>query len=141
MRAFIDANLLIYLNTVRDPNYKRLYREFFEGILSSYLCFTNVLVLDEVLYISNRKYGFSYSDTIEMINSQVLPFVEVIPIGMQEYDKMTEILQLDRFRPSDALHISSMSLNNIDIMVSEDADFDTWNGIKRVWLTDPQHLR
>jgi hypothetical protein len=139
MRAFIDANLLIYLNTVREPKNKRLYREFFEGVLSRYRCFTNILVFDEVLYISNRKYGFSYSDTVDMINSQVLPFVEVIPIGMEEFDKMTEILKWGRFRPSDALHLSSMSSNNIQILVSEDTDFDPWRGIKRVWLTEPKH--
>ena len=72
-----------------------------------------------------------------MIKAQVLPFVEIVSIGLQEYDKMTEILREGGFRPSDALHLSSMLLNDIKIIVSEDADFDSWNGIERVWLTDP----
>jgi len=140
MRAFIDANLLIYLNTVREPTHKRRYRAFFEETVSLHRCFTNPLVLDEVLYVSNRKYGFSYGDTADMIHSQVLPFVEVLPIGLQEYRKMTEILQRGGFKPSDALHLSSMLLNDIDLIVSEDAGFDAWGGIKRTWLTGSQRL-
>jgi predicted nucleic acid-binding protein len=137
MRAFIDANLLIYLNAVREPTHKRRYRAFYEETASSHRCFTNALVLDEVLYISMRKYGFSYKETAEMIGSQVLPFVDVLPIGLQEYIRMTEMLQRGGFKPSDALHLSTMLLNNIDLIVSEDAGFDAWSGIERVWLTEP----
>ena len=92
-------------------------------------------MLDEVLYVSNRRYGFSYEDTAEMISAQVMPFVEVLPIGLQEYDKMTEILRRGGFKPSDALHLSTMLLNNVDLMVSGDTGFDAWSGIERVWLT------
>ena len=67
MRTFIDANLLIYLNAVREPTHKRRYRAFYEEILSSHRCFTDALVLDEVLHISKRKYGFDYEETVEMI--------------------------------------------------------------------------
>jgi predicted nucleic acid-binding protein len=140
MRAFIDANLLIYLNTVREPTHKRLYRSFYEEVVSRHRCFTNALVLDEALYVSNKKYGFSYKDTAEMIHSQVLPFVEVLPVGLQEYRKMAEILQGGGFKPSDALHLSSMLLNNIDLIVSEDAGFDAWSGIERVWFTGSRGL-
>jgi predicted nucleic acid-binding protein len=140
MRAFIDANLLIYLNMVREPSHQRLYRSFYEEITSRHRCFTNALVLDEVLYVSKRKYGFDYRDTAEMIHAQVLPFVEVLPIGLQEYGRMTEILQRGGFKPSDALHLSSMLLNGIDLIVSEDAGFDAWSGIERVWLTGSRRL-
>lgn len=135
MRAFVDANLLIYLNTLREPANKRRYRAFYEETVSRHRCYTNALVLDEVLYVSNRRYGFGYEDTAEMISAQVLPFIEVLPIGLQEYDKMTEILRRGGFKPSDALHLSTMLLNNVDLMVSEDTSFDAWSGIERVWLT------
>jgi len=71
-----------------------------------------------------------------MLETQVLPFVEVLPIGLAEYRKMTELLPRGGIRPSDALHLSSMLLNNIQLLISEDSGFDAFNEIERVWLNN-----
>jgi hypothetical protein len=93
-------------------------------------------VIDEALYISNRKYGFSYADTAQMMETQVLPFVEVLPIGLADYRRMTELLPRGGIRPSDALHLSSMLLNDIPMLISEDSGFDKFKEIERVWLNN-----
>jgi len=136
MRAFIDANLIVYLNTLREPDAKRRHRAFYEETIARHRCFTNALVLEEVLYVSNRKYGFGYADTAHMIETQVLPFVEVLPIGLADYRKMTELLPRGGIRPSDALHLSSMLLNDVRLLISEDSGFDAFNEIERVWLNN-----
>ena len=134
MRAFVDANLIIYLNTLREPEAKGKYRSFYEEMLNEHRCFTNAQVLDEALFISKRKYGFDYADTIKMIDEQVLPFVEVLPITIKEYRKMTELLVEGGIKPSDSTHLSSMLLNDIRLLISEDSGFDSFKNIQRVWL-------
>jgi predicted nucleic acid-binding protein len=47
--------------------------------------YTNLLVLDEVAYISRRKYGVRLEDTLEFLDLAVLPFVEVLPLGSDLY--------------------------------------------------------
>lgn len=134
MPAFIDANLLIYLNTTRSPENQQLYRELYENILTKHRCYTNTLVLDETLYISKKKYEFPYRNTVEMINTQVLPFTEILSISTREYHEMTKIIQETIIRPSDALHLATMNLNNIKTIVSEDSGFDKIQDIERVWI-------
>ena len=55
MKAFVDANLLIYLNTVRSVAVRVLYENFYVDILEKYKAYTDVLVLDELLYVSWEK--------------------------------------------------------------------------------------
>ena len=106
-------------------------------MLNEHNCFTNALVLDEVLFISKRKYGFDYADTIKMIDGQVLPFIEVLPITLKEYRKMTELLVEGGIKPSDSIHLSSMLLNDIRLLISEDSGFDSFKNIQRIWLNRP----
>ncbi|MBD3190307.1 MAG: PIN domain-containing protein [Candidatus Heimdallarchaeota archaeon] len=65
---FIDANFLIYLNTTRDENELEKYSNLLEGLLT-HSFYTNLLVLDELLYISKRKYSVSYTLTFELIEN------------------------------------------------------------------------
>jgi predicted nucleic acid-binding protein len=49
---------------------RRLIEELFRRLLEEQL-FTNMLVIDEVLYIS-RKYGVSYETTLDFLKNTVL---------------------------------------------------------------------
>ncbi len=62
MKLFIDANLLIYLNIKLPEEEARIIEDFWLDLLNHKL-FTNILVLDEVIYISRRKYDVSFEDT------------------------------------------------------------------------------
>ncbi|MCY0891552.1 MAG: hypothetical protein OWQ51_11405 [Pyrobaculum arsenaticum] len=61
MKVFTDSPLLIYLNTVADPNTRAMYENFY--ISDRYKPYTDVLVLDELLYASKKKYGIPYKTT------------------------------------------------------------------------------
>ncbi|RLI78868.1 PIN domain nuclease [Archaeoglobales archaeon] len=134
MRVFVDASLLIYLNIPLPEDEARIVDEFYKKLLGEEL-FTDVLVLDETIYISRKKYGVSYDDTIDFIDTAVLPYVSLLPIGELEYHKAKIHIKRYNLKPSDALHLAVMDNNGIATIATEDADFDRTH-IKRIWLTN-----
>ena len=134
MKVFIDANLLIYLNTMKTVVWRRFIEDFYLNLLSSFKGCTDALVLDEAIYISYKKHKVPYRVTLEFIDSVVLPFVEVLPLSEREYEKAAEILRVLDIKPSDALHAAAMTLNNVSRIASEDKEFEKVRGITRIWL-------
>jgi len=134
LKAFVDANLLIYLNTISELATRSMYEDFFIDLARKYRLYTDDLVLDELLYISKKKYGVPYEITFEFIDSIVMPYITVIPLGEEEFNEAREIILRYNLRPSDALHVGAMRSNGIKIIASEDADFDKVDGITRIWI-------
>lgn len=134
MKAFIDTPLLVYLNTLTDERERSVYEDYYISILGRYKPYTDVLVLDELIHVSRRKYGVGYRETIEFIDSIVLPYVTVLGLGEEEYKISRNIMIKYGLRPSDSLHVAAMLANNIKIIISEDREYDKVDGIRRVWL-------
>jgi len=134
MKAFIDAPLFIYLNTLTDTNIRIPYENFYIEALTKYKPYTDVLVLDEVIYISKRKYGIPYSVTTDFIKSSILPYVSVINLGEDEYAVAVKYLMKHNIKPSDSLHLGAMLNNGISLIISEDREFEKVNDVKRLWL-------
>ena len=59
MRIFIDSPLLIYLNASRSPELRAKYENFYLSLLSEHRAYLGVLVLDELINVSGRKYRVS----------------------------------------------------------------------------------
>ncbi len=129
MNIFIDANFFIYLNCFTDE-YNTKYIE----INNKYDLYTNVLVFDELIYISKKKYNVLYKDTSSFINNSILPFVNILDITTNTYNKAVKIMLKYKLKPSDSIHVASMLSNHIDNILTEDSDFNNIEGIKRVWL-------
>ena len=72
MKAFLDAPLPIYLNTISDPSSRAQYENLYIYFTTKYKLYTDVLVLDDVLYISRKKYGIPYDLTIKWQASPLL---------------------------------------------------------------------
>jgi predicted nucleic acid-binding protein len=134
VKVFIDAPLLIYLNTVTDPKTRILYENFYIDILTRYKSYTDVLVLDELIYISKKKYGIPQRITIEFIESNTLPYINIINLGEEEYRQAIKFLLDYNLKPSDSLHLGAMINNGINIIVSEDSEFDKVPIVKRLWI-------
>lgn len=134
MKAFIDANLLIYLNTVKNKVVRAGYERLYFDVLRSYKLVTNVLVLDETVFVSWKKYNVPYKVTLSFIEGAVLPYVEILPLREEEYVEAAKIIRKHGLKPSDALHAAAMLLNNVKVVVSEDDDFDKISGLKRIWI-------
>lgn len=134
MKVFIDAPLLIYLNTLTNLRYRILYENFYIEILTKYKPYTDVLVLDELIYISKKKYNIPYDVSIKFVETNILPYTTVLNLDEEEYEYATEIIVKHNLKPSDALHIGAMMNNNITLIVSEDRGFDRIPAVKRLWI-------
>jgi len=134
VKAFIDANFLIYLNTLRDRYALSLFENFFEELLAEHVLFTDILVLDEVLYVSRSKYRVPYPITIKLLNKLIPKYISLTPLTLKEYVKAVEVIERYDLKPSDAIHAATCIVNNIKYIVSEDQEFDKVEGIERLWI-------
>jgi predicted nucleic acid-binding protein len=76
LKLFLDASFLIYLNTMTHDERSSL-DALFNRILVEDL-YMSLLVMDETLYISRRKYGVPYEATFSFFKNIILPYTEVI---------------------------------------------------------------
>ena len=107
---------------------ERFYRRLLDEEL-----YTDVLALDEAVYVSRKKYGVAVEDTLELVDRAVLPYVDVLPLALPEYLRAREHMRAYGLKPSDALHLAAMDDNGIQIIATEDADFDRTHA-KRMWI-------
>ena len=135
MKIFIDTPLLIYLNTLTDSRDRILYENFYIDILTKYKPYTDVLVLDELIYISKKKYGIPYKISVEFIQSNILPYTSILSLSEDEYSHAAKILMKYGIKPSDALHLGAMINNGITLVASEDKEYDKIPTIKRLWIS------
>ncbi len=134
MRIFIDANLLIYLNTLTAEDTRRTYENFYINLAVENRMYTDVLVLDEVIHISGKRYSVPYTTTLNFIESIILPYITILPLGEDEYNEAAKIIEEYHTKPSDALHIGAMKTNDIRVIASEDKELDKIEGIRRIWV-------
>ncbi|MEM2821610.1 MAG: type II toxin-antitoxin system VapC family toxin [Thermoproteota archaeon] len=106
-----------------------------EAVERKDLLFVNMLVINETIWILNKKYRIPLSEIIELID-KLIPLLEIIPIDYGDYDIMKKIMLDYGLKPSDALHIASMNKMGIRHIVSEDKEFDKIPFIERMWLDD-----
>ena len=129
--VFIDTNLFVYLNTP-SKNFDE-FASFYEDEINENHAYTNVVVLDELLYVSKKKYGIPYSTTLELIDSAIVPYVDILNIDLSTYTTMKEILRYFP-KPSDALIAATMKNSSVGIILSEDGGFDKIPFIERKWI-------
>ena len=131
-KLFLDANLVIYLNTMTGDE-RSTIDQFFKDLLRDRL-FINLLVLDEALYISRSRYRVPYAVTMNFLRRALLPYTEIIPIAEEDL-KATEryLIEYD-IKPSDAIHLATMDKAGITSIISEDKELDKVKGINRIWL-------
>jgi predicted nucleic acid-binding protein len=131
-KLFLDANLVIYLNTVTGDE-RPIIDRFFKSLLREHL-FTNMLVLDETLHVSRRRYAVPYAMTVHFLRRAFLPYTEIIPIAEEDLQATERYLTKYDVKPSDAIHLATMDKVGITSIVSEDEELDAVKGIKRIWL-------
>jgi predicted nucleic acid-binding protein len=131
-KLFLDANLAIYLNTMTGDERSTIDR-FFKSLLREHL-FTNMLVLDETLHVSRRRYAVPYAVTMDFLRRAFLPYTAIIPIAEEDLQATERYLTKYDVKPSDAIHLATMDKVGITSIVSEDEELDAVKGIRRIWL-------
>ena len=94
---------------------------------------TNIIVIDEVIWILWKKYGVDKSDIFEFID-RIVEFLTIIPLDEVDYKRLKELMLNYGLKPSDALHVSTMSKAKTSRIITEDGEFDRLEWIKRIWL-------
>ena len=130
--VFIDTNLLIYLNTPSADCDECAV--FYENEIEFNNAFTNIIVIDELLHVSKKKYKIPYSTTLDFIDSTVVPFVDVLSVDLSTYTTMKEVIKYCS-KPSDALIVATMKNHSVGVILSEDAGFDDIPFIERRWIS------
>jgi predicted nucleic acid-binding protein len=132
MKIFLDANYLIYLKYSESDEIFDYCVNLLRKIVK-YDLMTNMLAIDEVIWILNRKYKIELDEVFEYID-RLLSFLRVVPIEAEDYDLMKEIMLGYNLKPSDSLHLSSMRRHGASVIVSEDSDFDRVEWVNRMWI-------
>jgi len=133
MRIFLDASFIIYLNVDVSDYLAEKIDALYKQLITNNKLYTDVLVLDEVIHVSRKKYKVPYSETINMLDDIIISYVEVLPIGLMEYLKAKENMLKYNLKPSDAIHLAVIENNGLQAIVTEDEDFDRIP-IKRIWF-------
>jgi predicted nucleic acid-binding protein len=133
MKIFIDASLLIYLNAPMPDEQAQLVETFWKNILTEHKGYTNILVLDEVVYVSKKKYRVPAEETLAFLDYAVLPYLKLLPLGPELYPYFKHYLEKYHLKPSDAIHAATINKYRLDAIATEDKDFDKTQ-IKRLCL-------
>jgi len=131
LKTFLDSSFLVYMNTMTDGE-RRGIDGLFRKLLKEPL-FVNMLVVDEVLYIS-RRYGVPYDVTLGFLRNIVLPYTEIIPVEEEDIKPTEKYLLRYDLKPSDVIHLATMEKVGANHIVTEDEDFDKVKEVERIWL-------
>lgn len=130
--VFLDANYIIYLRYAEDDEIYEYCVELLKK-LDEYGPITNIVVIDEVVWILRRKYGIEEGEIFDFLD-RVVEFLTIIQLDDEDYKRMKEFMLNYDLKPSDALHVSTMSKTKTSYIISEDGEFDRVEWVRRVWL-------
>ncbi len=132
---FIDSNIPMYL-VGSDHLNKALAAQMLEqAVRDEFRLVTNVEVIQEILH---RYVAIDRLDAIAPAIDLLLAVVdEVFDITLADGLRARVIVMANRgLSARDALHIAVIERNEIDRIMSFDADFDRWPGLLRLRTTD-----
>jgi len=128
---FIDSNIPMYLIGAAHPHKAEAQILLERQIAAGQRMVTDAEVLQEILH------RYTAIDTREAIGPAFQAVLEVVDevFGIEKADVLRagEIAQnRASFTARDALHIAVMERHGIRSILSFDADFDRWPGLKRI---------
>ena len=131
-KIFLDANYIIYLRYAEDD---KIYEYCVELLrkLDEYEPITNIIVIDEVVWILGKKYSIDKEEIFDFLD-RIVEFLTIIALDEADYKRLKELMLNYGLKPSDALHVSTMSKTKTSYIITEDGEFDSVEWIKRIWL-------
>lgn len=137
MKLFLDSSYVIYLRYAKIDEVAEYTNALLKkAVESGSRLLVNMIVIDETIWILTKKYEIVLDEVFELID-HLFPLLDVVPLDYSDYHVMKEVMVDRGLKPSDALHVASMSKIGSDYIVSEDREFDKVPWIKRVWLDTP----
>ncbi|MBS3071456.1 type II toxin-antitoxin system VapC family toxin [Candidatus Pacearchaeota archaeon] len=127
-KKYLDANVFIQGILREDTKYKevilRMARKEFVGV-------TSILSWDEIVFVVGKFLGREVAKR-EGKKFFGLPNLELIDVKREVILKAQKLIEKYNLKPRDAIHsVTAISLG-IKEIISEDADFDKINELKRI---------
>jgi len=114
-KVFIDTNILIYAYSITELD----KRNITFTILESYSIVISVQVINEFIWIMNRKFNINY-DKLEVLVDRFWEKFEVSLINKFSIEKALKIAQDYKYSYWDSLIIASALENECSILFTED---------------------
>ncbi|MEK6848530.1 MAG: type II toxin-antitoxin system VapC family toxin [Nanoarchaeota archaeon] len=128
---YLDSNIFLFAFSQNSPQCK-FCRDLLESIMSGKdkAC-TSYLTWDEVVYHLKKIFG---RETAILKSKKLLRFpnIKFVDVDMIIIDKAHQLLEKYNLEPRDSIHAATAILLGAKEFVSDDADFDQINELKRV---------
>ena len=128
--AYLDSNVFIYVilysGEIAEKS-KEYLRKASDGEFNAY---TSVLTWDEVVYVVGKVAGFEESLKVGKILLK-MPFLEFLDVNYAICEDAQKLAERYKLLPRDAIH-AALALRYCDgTIISNDADFDVVEGLRR----------
>jgi predicted nucleic acid-binding protein len=129
---FVDSNIPMYLIGAPHPLKLETRRLLERSIHQAERLVTNAEVFQEILH---RYVGIARPDAIQPAFDALLGVVDaVFPIELSDVEQArTILLGSPRLSARDALHLAIMQRHGVDRILSFDAGFDGFPGVRRIY--------
>ena len=128
---FIDSNVPMYLVGAQHPHKADARRLLEESIAERQRLVTDAEALQEILH---RYVAIGRRDAIQPAFDALLGVVdEVLPVDLSAVESAKAIvLGHERLSARDAIHLAVMQQHGVDRIMSFDAGFDGYPGVRRL---------
>jgi predicted nucleic acid-binding protein len=158
-QVYIDTNIL-YMYLRADPEHLPIIKAFLKRVIAGEIAaYIGVPVLDELFYrllLARVKdstgqnplnslrqdlvgvledHAEPIRDTIQQFLS--LPNINVVGVEATDGDSMMANILTYKLLPRDALHLAIMQRLDLNVVASDDTDFDRVAGFSRLWAINP----
>lgn len=158
-QVYIDTNIL-YMYLRADPEHLSIIKAFLKRVIAGEIAaYIGVPVLDELFYrllLARVKdstgqnplnslrqdlvgvledHAEPIRDTIQQFLS--LPNINVVGVEATDGDSMMANILTYKLLPRDALHLAIMQRLDLNVVASDDTDFDRVAGFSRLWAINP----
>lgn len=131
--TYLDANVFIYAAMGEESKAvpaQKILQQVADGDMDA--C-TSTLTWDEIVWAVKKALG--YGDAIEEgLKFLSLPHLKLISADATVVMEAQRIIAEYKLKPRDAIHAATALKNGIKEFVSDDPDFDSVSGIKRIKL-------
>lgn len=115
-KIFFDSNILIYAFSIDEPVKKNIVDHLIE---SDYAIILSTQVINEFVYVMNRKRKFSFDELAVTVKELKANF-PIVPISMDTIQQALKISQQHKYSYFDSLMIASALEHGCTIICSED---------------------
>jgi len=135
--TYVDSNVFLYpvlYSKEVDPRVKKTSDILKKIATGELFAFTSVLTWDEVVWVVRKTMGVNeaQSQGQKLLGFLNLHFIEVNENILSQAQGLIVKYNL---KPRDAIHIASALNQKIELIISDDQDFDVIKEIKRIPLT------